>query len=165
MKNIIFDFSRVLLFPADPKHTRGLNELYKKVKEEPNFNFLKYFVFNDELLQYLHKHTSDTNFYLLTSEIIQNDPVSQEKLKDIFKKIISASDFHDLSHNSKEEPELYAEVLKTIGKRPGEVIFIDDNMKNVEAARAAGLEAHQYTSNQETMLLIDEHSGKQKQLS
>lgn len=160
MKAIIFDFSRVLLFPLDETYSRGLNELYKSVKERPDFNFLQYFKFNDELLEYLRSHIADGDFYILTSEVIQNDPVAQQKLKDIFTKIISAADFYDRASHSKEQPELYTEVLKTLNKRAEEVVFIDDNIKNVAAAKTAGLEAYQYISNTQALSLLEEKAAK-----
>ncbi len=41
----------------------------------------------------------------------------------------------------KPEPAAFHALLKAMGTEPGETVFIDDNMNNVEAARGLGLEA------------------------
>jgi len=43
---------------------------------------------------------------------------------------------------AKPDPEIYARADATYGTRPGEVVFFDDKVENVEAARAHGWDAH-----------------------
>jgi enolase-phosphatase E1 len=45
----------------------------------------------------------------------------------------------DLSVGSKLEPQSYRTIADTIGLGPGEILFLSDNPKEIEAARAAGL--------------------------
>ncbi len=45
----------------------------------------------------------------------------------------------------KPDPAIYTLALKRFGLAPGEGIFIDDRLENVEAARANGFVAHQFT--------------------
>jgi 2-haloacid dehalogenase len=44
----------------------------------------------------------------------------------------------------KPDPAIYALALKRFGLKPGEAIFIDDNLANVEAARANGFAGHHF---------------------
>jgi 2-haloacid dehalogenase len=44
----------------------------------------------------------------------------------------------------KPDPAIYALALERFGLRPGEAIFIDDNLANVEGARANGFVAHHF---------------------
>jgi putative hydrolase of the HAD superfamily len=44
----------------------------------------------------------------------------------------------------KPEPEIFVRVIGQISLPPGEILYIDDLAKNVEAARAAGLMGHQF---------------------
>ncbi|MBL0923185.1 MAG: HAD family phosphatase [Sphingomonadaceae bacterium] len=44
----------------------------------------------------------------------------------------------------KPDPAIYALALARFGLRPGEAIFIDDNLANVEAARANGFHGHHF---------------------
>ena len=45
----------------------------------------------------------------------------------------------------KPDPAIYALALKRFKLQPGEAIFIDDNLGNVEAARVNGFAAHHFT--------------------
>lgn len=45
---------------------------------------------------------------------------------------------------SKPDPEIYRQVLDRLGARGEQCFFIDDMAENVEAARAEGIEAHQF---------------------
>jgi putative hydrolase of the HAD superfamily len=42
----------------------------------------------------------------------------------------------------KPDPEIYARADATYGTQPGDVVFFDDKLENVEAARAHGWDAH-----------------------
>jgi len=42
----------------------------------------------------------------------------------------------------KPDPAIFAHVLHSLGRPPGSVRFFDDSLKNVRAARAAGMDAH-----------------------
>lgn len=45
----------------------------------------------------------------------------------------------------KPDPEIYALALRRFGLRPGQAIFIDDNLDNVVSARENGFAAHHFT--------------------
>ena len=42
-------------------------------------------------------------------------------------------------HLRKPDPRIYAELLRRVGRDPGELVFIDDRIRNIDAARTAGL--------------------------
>jgi FMN hydrolase / 5-amino-6-(5-phospho-D-ribitylamino)uracil phosphatase len=44
----------------------------------------------------------------------------------------------------KPEPEAYLGALRELGRRPAECLFVDDRLRNVEAARACGLNGHHF---------------------
>ncbi len=46
----------------------------------------------------------------------------------------------------KPDPEIYALHARTFGLEPGATLFIDDNRKNVDAARSAGWQAIHFTT-------------------
>ncbi len=46
---------------------------------------------------------------------------------------------------AKPDPAIYRHVLKELGTRPEETLFIDDKHENIEAARALGMRAIEFT--------------------
>jgi putative hydrolase of the HAD superfamily len=46
----------------------------------------------------------------------------------------------------KPDPEIYRHTLRELGTKPEETLFIDDKQPNVEAARALGIQAIEYSS-------------------
>ncbi len=50
---------------------------------------------------------------------------------------------------SKPDRKIYEVAIQRAGVAPGEVFFVDDRIENVEGARAAGLDAVQFTSPQQ----------------
>jgi putative hydrolase of the HAD superfamily len=49
-------------------------------------------------------------------------------------------------HMAKPDPAIYHYVLKELGTQPEETLFIDDRLVNVEAARALGMPALEFTT-------------------
>jgi HAD superfamily hydrolase (TIGR01509 family) len=47
---------------------------------------------------------------------------------------------------AKPDPAIYLHVLKELGTRAEETLFLDDKLVNVEAARALGIQAIQFSS-------------------
>jgi HAD superfamily hydrolase (TIGR01509 family) len=56
----------------------------------------------------------------------------------------------------KPEPEIFARVIERISLPPEEVFYIDDLIENVEAARSAGLLAHQFVGLKDTEKLFSD---------
>ncbi len=49
-------------------------------------------------------------------------------------------------HMAKPDPAIYRLVLEKLGTRPEETLFLDDKLVNVEAARALGMKALQFST-------------------
>lgn len=143
IKALLFDFSRTLLFPKDKTYTGGLNDLHKKIQENPNYNFLESFELNKGLLDYLETVKNKFDLYIFTSESIQEDPAIKDDLAKIFTKIFSATEMG----LSKKDPKAYEFIAKELNLIPNEILFIDDSSENLEAAKIAGLQTLQYKDN------------------
>lgn len=143
-KAILFDFSRVLLFPIDDGYFGSLNELHKQNLSDPNYSIVGHFKLNTDLLDYLK--TVQVPLYILTSETIQDAPEFQEYLTP-FKKIYSAQ---KLGMN-KKEVEVYKFIANDLGLETNEILFIDDSAENVKAAHEIGLKTIQYQSNEQVL--------------
>lgn len=143
IKAMLFDFSRTLLFPKDKTYTGGLNDLYKKISENQNYNFLEYFELNTELLDYLETIKNKFGLHIFTSESIQNDPAIKNNLTNIFTKIFSAKQMG----LSKKDPKAYEFISRKLNLNPNEILFVDDSSENLELAKTAGLQTLQYKDN------------------
>ncbi len=144
VKILLFDFSRVLLFPTDDLYTGSLNNLYKEKKNESGFIFTNYFKLNDEILIDLKKH-SDRRLVIFTSETIQDAPEIKDKVHEVFDTVISAIDLG----KGKKDPGAYTEISIKLGASPSEILFIDDSNENLIAASHAGLTTYKYINNDE----------------
>jgi len=49
-------------------------------------------------------------------------------------------------HMAKPDPAIYRHTLKALGARPEETLFLDDRLVNVEAARALGIQALEFST-------------------
>jgi putative hydrolase of the HAD superfamily len=49
-------------------------------------------------------------------------------------------------HMAKPDPAIYRHTLKELGTQPEETLFLDDKLVNVEAARALGMKALEFTN-------------------
>jgi putative hydrolase of the HAD superfamily len=57
---------------------------------------------------------------------------------------------------AKPDAEIYELALERLGALPEECLFIDDQMPNVTAAKALGMQAVQFTDNDRTIRTIRE---------
>lgn len=143
--NILFDFSRVLLFPKDENYVGLMNDLYRGVIKNKDYNFLDYFKFNQELLDFLIPLKEKYTLSLYTTDIIQNDPVAKKAIAPIFENIFAANSLGI----SKKDPKGYLVITEKLNVKPEEILFIDDGEKNIECAKQAGLQAIRYLSNEQ----------------
>lgn len=60
---------------------------------------------------------------------------------------------------AKPDPGFFVEAARRIGAEPGTILFVDDTLANVEAARDAGLEAVCWTVDDGTSALVDRLAG------
>jgi putative hydrolase of the HAD superfamily len=55
----------------------------------------------------------------------------------------------------KPDPQIYAHADSVYGTEPGDVVFFDDRVENVEAARAHGWDAHVWTGADAALVTLD----------
>lgn len=150
---LLFDFSNTLLFANDKNYSGGLNKLHKELfAANPNYNFWDYFELNNGLLNYLETKKDKYNLYIFTSGSIQNVPVVKERLDKIFKGVYSAEELN----TSKKDMDAFIIISKLIKTAPREILFIDDDQQNLDAANSAGLNTILFTSNDEVIKKINE---------
>ncbi|MBI2022816.1 HAD-IA family hydrolase [Candidatus Daviesbacteria bacterium] len=142
--NLLFDFSRVILFPKDESYNGLLNDLYRKVRGE-NGLFLDYFKFNTELLNYLGQFKDKYTLSIFTTDIVQNDSEAQKIIKPIFRNVFSAKNLGI----SKKDSKGYLVIAEKLKVDPSEILFVDDGAANIAAAKTAGLRAIRYLSNEQ----------------
>jgi len=147
VKALISDFSRVLLFSKDKNHKDSLNSLHRQLSTRPDYKLLDFFEVNHELLNYYRSLTGKVGLYIFTSETIQDSPELQPFIKPVFKEIYSASKMGI----DKKDPNAYKQIVSKLGLTPNEVIYIDDNENNIEAANKAGLQTVLYTDNESSI--------------
>ncbi|KKP39484.1 hypothetical protein A2130_02370 [Candidatus Woesebacteria bacterium GWC2_33_12] len=140
IKAIIFDFSRTLLFPVDENYKGGLNDLYRLVKDEVDFNFNNYFYLNKSVLDAANKLKNSFKLYIFTTETIQEDPQIKNEIEGIFSKVFSAK---SIGYN-KKNIKSYQFIIDELGLKPEEIVFIDDSTENLLVAREAGITTIMY---------------------
>ena len=77
-----------------------------------------------------------------------SNEVHAELIPRQFAALFSSDDRFIFSHRfglAKPDPELFQRALEVIGALPQHVVFVDDLLENVEAARAVGMRAYQFT--------------------
>ncbi len=81
--------------------------------------------------------------------LTNNGPLLQECLGEVFPE--AAEIFGDRAFfscqfsSSKEEPDIFYAILKTLGGQPETTLFIDDSQTYIASARSAGLLTHHYS--------------------
>lgn len=148
---IVTDFSRVLLFPTDDTYTGGLNQLNNKLLEQnPNYDFWHFFELNEELLNFYV--ALRIPLYIFTSETIQDHPAVKDKIEGKFRGVMSAKTLGI----TKSDAAAYSAVAKTLNIAPERLLYIDDNLENVEAAEAANCAVIHHVSNEETSKKVNQ---------
>jgi|SRR3972149_5252833 len=151
IKILLFDLSRVLLFPKDENYSGKLNDLYKSVKDQNGFDFESNFYFNEELLEYLRNIEGKFRIVMFTSEIIQEDLAVKKRLNGIFGEIISAKEFG----LSKSDPKAYELITSKLSCNADEILFVDDSEENIRSAVSVGVNTHLFRANQDLMRTIE----------
>ncbi len=135
IKAIVSDFSWVLLFPKDKNYTGSLNALHRELSQKPNYNPLDYFELDFALLDFYRSLKDKVPVYMFTSDSIQDAPELQKNLLPVFEEILSAKEMN----THKTMSEAYRLVATHLDLSPDEILFIDDTIENIEAAKITGL--------------------------
>ena len=147
IKAIIFDFSRVILFPKEKAYQGGLNPRHDELSKRPGYSFFDHFELNDELLKVIKDMKKRFDVYVFTTGHIQNVPEVRQEIEGVFKKVISAEEIPF----GKKDPQSYLYVLDHFGLKPNEVLYIDDTVGNIEVANKAGISTIHFTDNDTLM--------------
>jgi len=151
---LVSDLSYVLLFPKDKNYQGTLNGLYKTLTG--SYNFFDYYQLNQPLFEaYQEFKEQGTSVNIFTSGSLQENAQVNQVLEPVFENIYSAEKLN----LNKSEPEAYRKVAQLLGKSPEEILFVDDQLANVEAAREAGMEIVYYTSPKETVAILKQKLG------
>lgn len=78
-----------------------------------------------------------------------SNEVHAEVIPKQFAPLFESDDRFIFSHRfkaAKPDPEIFHRALETIGAQPSDVVFIDDMIENVIAARGIGIRSFQYTN-------------------
>lgn len=133
---ILSDFSRVILNPKDKNYKGTLNGLHNELLEEnKNYSFFDYFEFNEEILNLYKQLKTKYSVNVFTTGTIQNTPEVRQIIDPIFDNIYAAKDFG----LDKKQPEAYLFIANKLNRKPSEILFIDDQKINVDAAKKVGL--------------------------
>lgn len=147
IKAFVSDFSRVLLSPKNESYTEGLNALHKKLSADGDYDFWSYFRLNHDLVTLYKTLGKIIDMYLFTTEYIQEHPALKPALEDVFKKVFSGTRL-DLK---KTDVQAYKTIANEIGLKPKEILYMDDNQVNLDAAKKAGMFVIRYESNEQAM--------------
>jgi HAD superfamily hydrolase (TIGR01549 family) len=148
MKALLCDFSQVLLFPQDESYDGSLNKLYQRIKEDGR-NFNDFYYLNEELLDYLKDLAVDK--YIFTTGTVQNAPEIKEEVEAVFKKVFNVP----MIGYEKTDPQAYQEISKRIKTAAEDILFVDDNKNNLQAAETAGVKTRHYKNNHQIRGEID----------
>lgn len=88
-----------------------------------------------EILSELKNDGAELNILSASPHIVIDVCLERLGIKDLFSNILSTDDFG----RRKNEPDIYVEALQRLGKGVDEVLFLDDNINALKAAKEAGL--------------------------
>ena len=140
---LIFDFSRVVVFPKDKTYTGKLNPLHDQLSKQPGYSFFDHFELNLPLLGLLAGLKGRYHICLYTTGHIQNIREVQERLDEVFDKVYSVEQMP----LAKDNTESYRYVARGLQRPPEEILYIDDTAANIEIARKAGMNVLVYKDN------------------
>lgn len=150
---LLFDFSRVLLDVKDKEYKGFLNDLHKKMSEQPGYKFFDYFELNNDLMSFLDKLKDKYPLYIFTTGSVQDVPDVRKKIDLVFKKIYSSE---ELGWN-KKDPNSYLSIAKDLNQKPSEILFTDDQSENIMAATTANFVTIKFDSNKQFMQDVSQY--------
>ena len=133
---ILSDFSFVILFPKNSSYAGKLNNLnFKLTNKHDNYDFFSYFELNQPLLDYYKSLKKDYSINIFTAGTIPNHPSLKKIINPIFDHIFTTKDYNI----SKTDPSSYKLIAEKLGKKTKEILFIDDQKANLQAASEVGI--------------------------
>ncbi len=154
IKVLLLDFSYTLCFPKTKESIESLNGLYADIiRKNPTANPLENFIINQELLNYLQTLKTTQKIHLFTSGTMHSDPTIAQMLQPIFDGYITSIELN----MPKSFPDTYKVIANKLNTDLKEILFIDDQQKNIEAATIAGIQAIRFTNNISVIEAIKKH--------
>lgn len=150
IKVLISDFSKVILFPNDDAYQGSLDELFKSAYGKTTHNFFDLYAINQELLDiYLTvKRKYKLQACIFTTGTVQKHPELRPFLQPVFDQIFSVTDLRI----EKTDPNAYIVLARELRVKPSEILFIDDQEANFQAAVDAGVNGIHFQSNDQLKL-------------
>jgi putative hydrolase of the HAD superfamily len=103
-----------------------------------------YFVVNPEMIELVKSLKEKHNLIVLSNapKGIVEHVLESNGLRDLFDALVISADIGMI----KPSPEIYRHVLEGNGLTASDVVYVDDNPKNVEAAQAMGIKSVIFTN-------------------
>lgn len=121
VSSLVFDFYRVLLFP----HQQGsVNDAAPTTHG----------TLNTDLLAFLTRLPQEMHLYIYSSSLMLQLPPLRAKLQPPFQDIFISKELHW----PKDRSESYHKLASHLHQKPTDLLFIDDQPFNVDAAHQAG---------------------------
>ena len=121
----------------------NLARLFSRTPEDMEEEYLRRAVIDRDMVAYIEELRKTYRVCLLSNA--QSDYLrkvfDREDLDRLFDRKVVSGDVRMI----KPYPEIFEYLLKLEGIKPSEAVFIDDNPKNVEGARAVGMNAILYS--------------------
>jgi HAD superfamily hydrolase (TIGR01509 family) len=127
IKAILTDFNYVLFVPGDTNSAQTIGG----------------YTLNQALFDFYKEISSYVKIYVLTGGMLAGSP----EVKETILSTVTDIYFTAKLGLTKAHESIYPQILSIIHCEPQEVIFIDDTIINIEAAKAAGLHTVHYQSN------------------
>lgn len=120
-----------------------LAEATGQTKEAVHAEFNRHAVVNEGLVDLIGELAKSYRVGLLSNaqSVFLRDILAEHNLERLFHYIVISSEVGMIKPN----PEIFRHILEKLGVVPAEAIFIDDNVKNTEAAEKVGIRGVQYT--------------------
>ncbi len=132
---------------ADTRWQRVQRELGLRSQEELEAFTTEFFsadALDGELLAYLRRMRGRYKTALLSNAFANLGDWLRDRfhMDDCFDVVVISA----LVHMMKPDPAIYRHTLRELQVEPGEAVFVDDSLPNVEAAAALGIHAIRFTS-------------------
>ncbi|MBB1247000.1 HAD-IA family hydrolase, partial [Streptomyces durbertensis] len=110
---------------------------------------------NEELIAYVQSLRSRCRLGILSNSFVgaREREIAAYRFDELVEQIVYS---HEIGI-CKPDPRAFQVACERLEVRPGECLFIDDAAANVEAARRAGMQAHEFRDNAGTIARIAAH--------
>jgi FMN phosphatase YigB (HAD superfamily) len=155
---LLMDLGNVIIYSKEGL-PGGLNKRnHELVKTKgPEYPFFDYFDVRKKMTDLLGSIKGKHEIYLVAKGVIQNNLKLRKVLQQVFdySKIISMSGLG----LSKQSPEAYKRIVARLKVNAPKILFVDDNIENIKAAKGVGLQTIHFESEDQTVAEIKAKLG------